>query len=390
MGFKFLSQSAGLKRKILLLGTSGPVIVGFIIIISMSLIVSSSTDDIKDLLNKKMEKEISLVCEGILNMVETQDLLLRDKLKGDLAVASNELYNAGGLKTESESISIEITNQYTSRKNTVTLPRLYVGDSPLKYTKNPKDTALVVDKVKQMVGGTATIFQRINQDGDMLRVATNVMNHNNERAVGTFIPAVNPDGKKNTIIKTVLSGKTYIGRAFVVDKWYITAYKPVKDKSGYINGILYVGIPQEAVGELREAIENITVGKTGYAFVIGGTGEIKYQSIIHPEHEPGKNFVNDKNSQTDNFVKTMVDKTVESNNKEINFFRYDWKNPGDKTSRKKIAASVYYEPWGWVISASTYEEEFLEFIDKVNSIFQKIMKFSLGVVFFVVLVIGAK
>ena len=56
MGFKFLSQSAGLKRKILLLGTSGPVIVGFIIIISMSLIVSSSTDEIKDLLNKKKEK----------------------------------------------------------------------------------------------------------------------------------------------------------------------------------------------------------------------------------------------------------------------------------------------------------------------------------------------
>lgn len=388
MAFRFLSYS-GLKRKILLLGTSGPVIVGFTIILSMSFIVNSSTEDIRILLNKKMEKEISLVCEGIYNMVKTQDLLLRDKLEGDLAVASNELETAGGLKTGTDSLSIEIENQYTKEKTTVTLPRLYVGNQPLKYTASFSEEALIVDKVKKMVGGTATIFQRINENGDMLRVATNVMNTDKQRAVGTFIPAVNPGGEKNKVIETVLSGRTYIGRAYVVDKWYITAYNPVKNDSGDVTGILYVGLPQESVGELRKAIENIKVGDTGYAFVIGGTDTIKYQSIIHPEHGSGKNFENIKNSAGENIVKNMVDKAVASENGQVNFFKYGWKNPGEKNSRAKIAAVTYYEPWGWVIAASTYEEEFLDFINNVNAIFKKIMKFSFAVVAVLVLLTGA-
>lgn len=45
----------------------------------------------------------------------------------------------------------------------------------------PNDTfevkSLVVDDVASTVGGTCTIFQRMNEKGDMLRVATNGRSH---------------------------------------------------------------------------------------------------------------------------------------------------------------------------------------------------------------------
>ena len=42
-------------------------------------------------------------------------------------------------------------------------------------------------------------------------------------------------------------GETFTGRAFVVNVWYQTAYKPIKDDSGRFIGIFYVGIKQEAI-----------------------------------------------------------------------------------------------------------------------------------------------
>ena len=46
-------------------------------------------------------------------------------------------------------------------------------------------------------------------------------------AIGTYIPAVNPDGEPNPVISRVLKGQTFRGRAYVVNDWYMTAYEPI-------------------------------------------------------------------------------------------------------------------------------------------------------------------
>jgi hypothetical protein len=48
--------------------------------------------------------------------------------------------------------------------------------------------------VKKLAGGTATVFQRMNERGDMLRVATNIGDAGGRRAIGTYIAATEPDG----------------------------------------------------------------------------------------------------------------------------------------------------------------------------------------------------
>jgi len=58
--------------------------------------------------------------------------------------------------------------------------------------------APVVDEVTAMVGCTCTIFQRMNEPGDMLRVAATVKQHDGSRGIGTYIPAVNPDGLRSS------------------------------------------------------------------------------------------------------------------------------------------------------------------------------------------------
>lgn len=40
------------------------------------------------------------------------------------------------------------------------------------------------------------------------------------------------------------------------------------------------------------------------------------------------------------------------------YIEYDWKNPGEVSARPKCLAQEVFEPWGWIISASAYKDEF--------------------------------
>jgi len=87
----------------------------------------------------------------------------------------------------------------------------------------------LVDRIKEVAGiDTVTIFF-----GD-LRVATNVMTEQGKRAVGTRI--------SEEVRTVVLSeGKDYVGRAYVVNEWFITQYAPLRDSRNSVVGSLYVG-----------------------------------------------------------------------------------------------------------------------------------------------------
>jgi two-component system NtrC family sensor kinase len=106
----------------------------------------------------------------------------------------------------------------------------------------------IVDEIKQIVFedvqyktkdiGTVTIFQ------DDVRISTNVMNNDGSRAIGTRI-------SEKVFNQVVLEEKPWIGRAFVVNDWYITAYEPIRDIHYKIIGILYVGILEQKYLDIR-------------------------------------------------------------------------------------------------------------------------------------------
>ncbi|MDL1910214.1 HAMP domain-containing protein [Chloroflexi bacterium CFX6] len=117
----------------------------------------------------------------------------------------------------------------------------------------------IVDKVKETVFqnvvyegkdiGTATIFL------DDLRVSTNVKDERSERAVGTRI-------QEDVYNKVVVEEEPWIGRAYVVTDWYITAYEPIRDINGRIVGILYVGILEQKYTDIQRQMVLIFVGIT--------------------------------------------------------------------------------------------------------------------------------
>ena len=106
----------------------------------------------------------------------------------------------------------------------------------------------IVDEVKQTVFqgaiyqgrdiGTATIFQ------DDVRISTNVHNTDGTRAIGTRV-------SEEVYDQVVKSGQQWLGRAYVVNDWYLSAYEPIRDPKGSIVGILYVGILEKKYTDIR-------------------------------------------------------------------------------------------------------------------------------------------
>ncbi|MEQ6250692.1 cache domain-containing protein [Sulfitobacter sp. HNIBRBA3233] len=89
--------------------------------------------------------------------------------------------------------------------------------------------------------GTATLFL------DDLRISTNVRLFEDVRALGTRVSAVVHES-------VLVEGRTWLDRAFVVNDWYISGYKPITDSFGKRVGMLYVGFLEAPfTQEKREA-----------------------------------------------------------------------------------------------------------------------------------------
>jgi methyl-accepting chemotaxis protein len=105
-----------------------------------------------------------------------------------------------------------------------------------------------IDKVTKVIGGVATIFA-----GDT-RVATNVIEENGQRAVGTKMP-------QGEIHDTLLrKGESFVGEADVLGEKYLVAYDPIKSASGDVVGIISVALKKaDRVKVVWDLVINVAV-----------------------------------------------------------------------------------------------------------------------------------
>jgi two-component system NtrC family sensor kinase len=105
--------------------------------------------------------------------------------------------------------------------------------------------------------GTVTIFLHD------VRIATNVLGPTGERAIGTRVSAEVYD-------KVLGQGQMWIGPAFVVNNWYVSAYEPIRDPEDKIIGILYVGVIKDRYDDMRRQALNLFLAITLVAVGIAG------------------------------------------------------------------------------------------------------------------------
>ncbi|KAF5411609.1 MAG: Sensory rhodopsin II transducer [Candidatus Methanogasteraceae archaeon] len=211
----------------------------------------------------------------------------------------------------------------------------------------------IVDSVQSIVGGTATIFQ------DNLRISTNVMDTNGNRAVGTTI--------SSTVYDTVVrDGKTYFGTAWVVNADYQTAYEPIKNSDGKAIGVLYVGVKQaEFQDDMMNSLAEVVIGKTGYVYILDTEGNYV---LSGGRKRDGDNIWNAQDASGAYFIQEICNKGQALKGDDTFVQEYLWQNPGENKPRMKLAAIAYSPEFDWVMGASCYDEDFADPITAVRNV----------------------
>lgn len=348
------------------------VIMGCLLVILPQLIVASMTfiqnklllDDTVTETKKLAYADLDHIVKSAYGLVQSHQDVNDLNIKSALNVAREVVATNGGFAFDDKTVRWDAINQFSLAPTPVDLPMMKVGNTWLGQVANPKANVLVVDRVRDLVSTTCTVFQRMNPAGDMLRVATNVIKTDGTRAIGTYIPAVEPDGKPNPVVAKILKGESFVGKAYVVNARYITAYEPIRDAGNKIVGMLYVGIPLESVTSLRQSIMSTVVGKTGYVWVLDSQGN--YTISQHGKRD-GENIFELKDDKGNFFIQEMIKKAKALKPGQIAEHHYPWKNPGETQTRTKVARLTYFEPWDWVIGAGSAEEEFLDSTNKLEA-----------------------
>lgn len=304
----------------------------------------------------KIAKNAYLLCAS----TEARNL---KELNRSLGVATDLLAKSGDVSFTEETVPWHAVNQLTHSDETITLPKMLLGPNWLGQISQASERASFVDEIRHQTGSYCTLFQRMNKEGDMLRVSTNVLKADGGRAIGSFIPAMAPDGAESPVIKAVLDGQTFKGRAFVVSEWHAAAYTPIWNAMHtYVVGMLYVGVPLAAINrELHDAVLKMVVGKTGYVFVVGGRGADrgKYMISANGNHD-GQDGSSLRDADGKEFMQDIVNKAVNTRDGATEQVTYSWKNDGEPDASTKLVSVTYFAPWDWVIGACANENDYAE------------------------------
>ena len=358
-------MSFGLKGKLLGIG----VVMTFAPMLLLTGLVSYEFSQITKTAEQGSQKladqDFLHVAKSVYSLIAAEDDLLRKTLQSFVEMSFQLVEGMGGFGFSKEKVDWTAIDQFSKRPVKIALPKMEVGGKWLGAILDRKSPALLVDRIRDLTGATCTVFQRMNRAGDMLRVSTNVIKKDGRRAIGTYIPAVNPDGRANPVAATLLAGETFRGRAYVVNGWYITAYKPIKDASGEVTGALYVGVPQDIGPTARQAIMDIVIGRTGYAYILDGRGNYV---ISRQGKRDGESVLALKTPDGVEFVRELIAKAKKLGPGEITDYAYTWQSPDKDKPEHKLVKLAYFAPWDWVIGAGVDQSEIHEEVDRIKTL----------------------
>jgi methyl-accepting chemotaxis protein len=330
---------------------------------------------LESLVRAEAHNETSKIIQSLYNNCAGSEKRNQSCLTHDLEIAQEFLGRAGSVALDTKSVQWNAANQISGEVNTVRLPRVLLGGTWLGQNADVRQPSPIVDEVKHLTGDHCTIFQRMNEDGDMLRVDTSVVSSNGARAVGTFIPHLNADGSPNAVIAAVLKGESFRGRAFVVNAYHETAYQPIWNAGKTkILGMLYVGLDMADINkDVHDAFASMSVGKSGYVFVVDSKGTY----IVSREGKrDGESIWESKDPDGRLVIQSIVEKARKMSGGSVTNETYFWKNPGEDSARQKYAAFTYFAPWDWVIAVSSYEDDYATIRDQVSQTMNSLVKWS--------------
>jgi uncharacterized protein YoxC len=233
-------------------------------------------------LSKFMSERASRACiHGWNTSVVTYGYVMQT-LEANLETTRLLLERDGGVHLDpSRKATWAASNEETQAASTVTAPALGIG----AWRALPDAAAgQSLHEISQATGRSVVLFERVDPEGDMMRVAGTAAEIGAHTAIGSYIPARLPNDEPNPILKTILSGNVYRGRLYVQGGWQTAICDPLRERAGGdVLGMMCVGMDNGGILSLREEIKANNVGTYGSVAVFYVHGRDRGKLLIEPD-----------------------------------------------------------------------------------------------------------
>ena len=198
----------------------------------------------------------------------------------------------------------------------------------------------VVDRFsKDSMGAVATIFARTGDD--FIRVTTSLKKQDGERAYKTLLD------RKHPAYALMNEGKTYIGRASLFGREYMTVYEPIREGNRTI-GILFIGSDMGAIlGKLDTVMAGQKLFSTGAVYAVNLSAGPARGSIFGLPGAGKSLKVDEKDDQAKAWMAALAAVGQSGD------LQSDWspRRSGEGDRATRYLAVEHYKPWNWAIVA---------------------------------------
>ncbi len=313
--------------------------IGTIIAICFISLIVQNYNTSKTAVDKLAEEGLESMVQGVYSSLElayNQNLSFQkhaidvatDVFKGKLAVDPHKL------------IEVNIENQVDHQKSSIKIPAMVFEDKIINGATEE------INKLAALTGTTATLFQLIPEG--LLRISTNIVKKDGTLATGTYIPQSSP------VYQTIVKGETFFGRAYVVNGWYITAYRPLYNNVQEIIGAIYTGVSEKDLGIFLNEIRQRKIKNSGYFFALNSQGILQ----LHPTLE-GQNLYETKDAHGEAFIQKII-------NAKNGVIKYFWSSKEKGHVVEKTGVFHYLKDLDWYIVATVDSEDFNRDIEELK------------------------
>jgi hypothetical protein len=252
----------------------------------------------------------------------------------------------------------QATNEVTGERLGLLLPLMKAGEVKFEPVTDFAQAAPVVDEIAKGQGLSATIFQRINDHGDMLRIASSVKGPGGTRAIGDYLPAAG-DGGRSKAIREVLVGRIHVDRELLAKTNYLTAYQPLKDEGGKVVGMLETALLED---QIPKDVRNLAASaKLDHEelFILEGGSEKQGTALITSDTSlEGSDLWNEKDAAGRLYVQELCTQAIQLGGQATEY-RFQKATQVGGIPTAMIARTAYVPELDWVVGFAQPETEFL-------------------------------
>lgn len=206
----------------------------------------------------------------------------------------------------------------------------------------------VVDRFsKDSMGAVATIFARTGDD--FIRVTTSLKKQDGDRAYKTLLD------RKHPAYELMNEGKTFIGRANLFGREYMTVYEPIREGNRTI-GILFIG---SDIGPILGKLNTVMAGQklfaTGAVYAVNISAGPARGNVFGLTGANAALKVDEKVDEAKAWLASL------SGIEQTGDFESSWspRRSGDGDTAARYVAVERYRPWNWTIVAEAPESEMM-------------------------------